>query len=332
MKKIIVAILLIVIIGVGCVFLSKNRNAAVTDLETANVEPDAVGTNLEDDNSTAIDNEEVKQILLQILYNEQKFTDTEGNLTYLKDYNPMDDSNFVKVEQFCFVDFDGDGIEELLDLTKSQNGFYILFHYDKGTIQAYPLSIREIYNPKTDGSFYASGGATTYGYHTIKFNGAEIESKVLASRADDLYHIEDKIVSKEEFEEFEKKQDAKTDVVWETLKNYVDEEENILDFGSSNEIVYTWSYTEAGSEYLQDTLTLRKDGTAIKKEETIATSIRTGTYTVENEKITINYVNETTIDPDGEHSRVIDETGNFEFIDGKLYEKTATYTHEFVRK
>lgn len=108
-----------------------------------------------------------------------------------------------------------------------------------------------------------------------------------------------------------------------------------LDFGTNNEIVYVWTDAEPQSEFLKDTVTFRKDGTIEKIEESMGTATLKGTYTYENGKIIANYTEEEVIEPGMEgntYNEKINETNEFEFINGILYENIRSYKHEFVRQ
>ncbi len=135
-----------------------------------------------------------------------------------------------------------------------------------------------------------------------------------------------------------KTQDNLVNIVEENASNEVDNNainNTDLDFSKSSEIVYVWTDAEPQSEFLKDTLTLRKDGTVEKIEESMGTVIFKGTYTYENGKIIASYTEQEITEPGGDGSsyrEATSETNEFEFINGILYENIRTYKHEFTRK
>lgn len=283
-------------------------------------------------------NIEVKEKLIKILNNEEKFVPDKhlsenGEEVYLKDFNMYGDRS--EIEEYTYVDLDQDGTVELLCLTKSHAGFYIVFHYENEKIYGYAVSIKEIAKVKTDGTHYGTGGYATYGYSKMMFNKQEYSEVDFAYRCEDEYTIDGKDVSKTEFEEFEKKQNEKEDVKWKKFNNNANS--GILDFSNTDEIVYL--HSDEGDAYSECTyvlLTIKKDGTIIEDYTypgaTGHGAMSIGTYDYKDNQIIANY--EKSSNPESP-----DEFYDFKQIvvynieDGKLYnQETPYYTAVYERK
>ncbi len=101
----------------------------------------------------------------------------------------------------------------------------LVLHYDNETIYGYGyFGIRSMGNIKKDGSFSWSGSAGYYGYSKIQFYGIVYKIIELASHDNKFdqngayiqstFHIQNKAVTESEYDDFDRMQDQKEDVIW----------------------------------------------------------------------------------------------------------------------
>lgn len=288
---------------------------------------------------TSVEEFDVEEEFLKVIKSEEKFLgigfeNLEGQEGYLKDIEFCGQNE--QIGKYAFVDMDGDGVEEMYAETTSDGGFNIVFHYEDGKVYGYLFSARAIYSVKADGTYGGTGGATAYGYFKIAFNKNEITETCLADRNDNIYEVDGKSATKEEFEKFEESQSAKPDA---QMQVFINDEigAEVLDFSNSDEIEFLNSDDGVPqSEYTYIILTLKKDGT-ITQDSTFpgATehgAMEKGTYTYKGGKIIAIYTeasNPETPDEfyDSFNSKI------YEIKDGKLYnQETPSYTAVYERK
>lgn len=162
-----------------------------------------------------------------VLQNKAEFfsTDDSKNLL-LNDFLVKEKNNGViyKITHFAVVPMDGDKIPEVvLELTVGNYPeFYEILHYMNGKVYGYTRVYRALEGLKTDGTFWASGGASDNECEKLRFNLNNCEVDVLggmkSSQGTDgltvSYFINDKVVTKESFDVFRNKQGSKKDVEW----------------------------------------------------------------------------------------------------------------------
>ena len=103
--------------------------------------------NKQEEENNPNNNIEIKEKLMKVLNNEEKFIPDKylsenGEDVYLKDFDMYGDR--AEIKEYTYVDLDQDGTVELLCLTKSQAGFYMVFHYENEKIYGYAISIKGI--------------------------------------------------------------------------------------------------------------------------------------------------------------------------------------------
>lgn len=276
------------LILLGIVFL-------ITGCENSEIENNGIIENetiIEEVENEDISEEKVEKInvrekLMKVLNNEEKFTEysaEDNNIKeyYLKDYDWCDDIN--KIDKYVYVDLNQDGEDELVALTKAFNGYNLVFHYEDDTIYGYAITIRDLIDIKTDGTFMGTGGATVFGYSNMQFNKGEYYEPTLAFRDNDNYEIDGKKVSKEQFEQFEAQQEAKEDVIWEKFED------------NNTEITIEGNYYSEGDSYT--------DAPFYKflndRVEYAGIESYYGTYEIDDDKIIIKYTSYTSPDVQNE--------------------------------
>ena len=162
-----------------------------------------------------VDKNYTEEYLLKALNNETKVIDENNNELLLSEYKLPSDENIV-IEKTTFVDLDSDGNNELVALTKSNYGAYIILRYENNMVYVYTISIRSLNNLKEDGTFIGNNGSQSYAYMKLSFNKNLYESKILAevNKTENIYKINEKDVSKETFLDYENEFNNKKDCEW----------------------------------------------------------------------------------------------------------------------
>ncbi len=112
--------------------------------------------------------------MMAVLNSEIRFVSEDGEKVLLKDFVWGSDENtefFATPSEYSFVDFDNDGVEELVvDITPNQV-YYMIFHKNNDNIYGFLIGRRALQSIKEDGSFVQTGGAFTNYYCRMEFEG-----------------------------------------------------------------------------------------------------------------------------------------------------------------
>ena len=162
-----------------------------------------------------VDKNYTEEYLLKALNNETKVIDENNNELLLSEYKLPSDENIV-IEKTTFVDLDSDGNNELVALTKSNYGAYIILRHENNMVYVYTINIRSLNNLKEDGTFIGNNGVQSYAYMKLSFNKNSYESKILAevNETENIYKINEKDVSKQTFLDYENEFNNKKDCEW----------------------------------------------------------------------------------------------------------------------
>ncbi len=222
MKKRIIVLLLVSILLFGC--NKKEKVSGITNIETNNTVI----------NETIVDFEvtNVEELLLKAMNSEIKFIEgpsnsgiyedfkNNGNEVLFKDYE-LFEYDYAIPNEYVFIDLDGDNLNELVVLTNSDYGAYVILKYYKESekIYGYKIGIREFENLKIDGTFIGSSGAMATSYLKIEFNNFELQMIEMAYSDYDNneYLINNKTVSKEEIDKFVDEWDKKENIKWRKI-------------------------------------------------------------------------------------------------------------------
>ena len=162
-----------------------------------------------------VDKNYTEEYLLKALNNETKVIDENNNELLLSEYKLPSDENIV-IEKTTFVDLDSDGNNELVALTKSNYGAYIILRHENNMVYVYTINIRSLNNLKEDGTFIGNNGVQSYAYMKLSFNKNLYESKILAevNKNENIYKINEKDVSEQTFLDYENEFNNKKDCEW----------------------------------------------------------------------------------------------------------------------
>ncbi len=179
-------------------------------------------------NNTEKKNDEAKAILTKVLNKEVSFTvhnayidkTTEANLEKFRYPTDSDALNIFVPSNYTFVDFDGDGIEELLIAEIYLRNFLFL-RYDDGKVYGYVHKKISGKDVKTDGSFmtYAYNGYKAISRISFSGNSYEITNQAYLDDSQNKYLLGGKSATKEEVEKyFDDWNENTTKASWGTIE------------------------------------------------------------------------------------------------------------------
>ncbi len=153
--------------------------------------------------------------LMLILENEQLFITEDGEEVFLKDYQYAEEY-YTTPSKYTPVDFDGDGIDELVVDISVNGGIYLVFHSNGSKVYGFLFSARELQCLKTDGSFMQSGGAIAICYCRMTFSEDtyEITETAVSDEYTGKLEIDGKKCSVKEINEYAKNWQLKENAEW----------------------------------------------------------------------------------------------------------------------
>lgn len=209
MKKFLIIICVIIALAVGGLFIYKNYNNS--NLEN-NVENNKVNIYENEDLNMDVD---INTRLFDVMNSCITFIDSTNNRVMFNEYKISNEEKAVP-SKYAYVDLDNDGIEELVVLTTSDYGAYIILKYQDNDIYGHMIGIRSFEKLKVDGSFIGSSGANNNEYLTITFNENKysLNKEAVFDENNQIYQIKGKDVTKDEINTFVEEWNKKENVKW----------------------------------------------------------------------------------------------------------------------
>jgi len=161
-------------------------------------------------------------LLLNILNNEQTFIDESNQNVYLKDYKLKENKDITIIPQkYVLIDFDNDGINELVVYVSENYGAYIIFHMYDENIYGFEFMEREIIDLKIDGSFIQSEGAGINSYSRLSFNKNknEILEEAYLNETNNVYRINGEKTTVENAYKYKQEFSKKENVNWKGISD-----------------------------------------------------------------------------------------------------------------
>lgn len=164
-----------------------------------------------------------KRVFEKILNYEMKINSEDK---YLWEFDFPFGINIVNLEsiEICYLDMDGDGIEELL--LRSNIKDHIILRYYNGSVCIYEYSYKEMARVYEDGSFswssptYLEDHSRQYGFSMLSFNenSARVNSlyTVFEGENESYFIIDEKFASKNELDTLIKSRKNIKEVAWTT--------------------------------------------------------------------------------------------------------------------
>ena len=172
--------------------------------------------------------ENPREVLEKVLNKEASFTFkslvfdevTEENLEKFRFVTEYSVHNAFLPVIYSYVDFDSDGVEELL-VAEMGLHFYLILRYDNGKVNGYILERLSAQEIKTDGSFVVSWHKGPESVNRVQFDGLECELTELACKdeTENIYTLKGKTATKETVESYiaDWKSNG-TKISWTTIK------------------------------------------------------------------------------------------------------------------
>lgn len=209
MKKFLIIICVIIALAVGGLFIYKNYNNS--SLEN-NVQNNSINIYENEDLNIDVD---INTRLFDVMNSCITFIDSTNNRVMFNEYKISNEEKAVP-SKYAYVDLDNDGIEELVVLTTSDYGAYIILKYQDNNIYGHMIGIRSFEKLKVDGSFIGSSGANNNEYLTITFNENKysLNKEAVFDENNQIYQIKGKGVTKDEINTFVEEWNKKENVKW----------------------------------------------------------------------------------------------------------------------
>ncbi len=179
-------------------------------------------------NNTEKQNSEAKEVLQRVLEKEQSFTYkclvfdkvTEESLEKFSFPTETNAINAFVPQGYAYVDFDSDGIEELLIVDATLN-FFLILRYDNENVNGYILENISLQEIKTDGSFLTVKYNSYTAVGRVSFDGLDCAVTHLAYKDDstNTYELNKKSATRDEVEKyFDDWNGNTTKISWVTIK------------------------------------------------------------------------------------------------------------------
>ena len=147
-----------------------------------------------------------------------------GKEVLLKDYMVGEGEYITNIYaqpyEYTFVDFDKDGMDEMIINISVDLGFYLVLHYEAEKVYGYEFVIRSLQSLKSDGSFIRSGGAMSTYYSCMTFDKQNVKIINTAIKDDNnqIYELYGKQSSVEELDKYIANWNQKENVTWMKCK------------------------------------------------------------------------------------------------------------------
>jgi len=214
--SIILSILLVFSMFSGC------RNQSPGETNTTTQHTDTQGSEGSETNTTNVEYTPEQNKLLSVLYNEVVFVEESGRSVYMKDYSLSEVAPvYVVPDKYTFVDFDRDGIDELVAHLQPDYRGYLVFHLRGATVYGYEFGERSMIDLKADGTFTQSGGAGRNIHVSMHFKEAGYAKMELAYQNESAeygeYRISGSAATQEDYQIFYKAYSNKPGAQWITV-------------------------------------------------------------------------------------------------------------------
>jgi len=242
--SVILSIVLVFSMFSGCRNQSPGENNTTQHTDTQ-------GSEDPETNTTDVEYTPEQNKLLSVLYNEVVFVEERGRSVYMKDYSLSEVTPvYVVPDKYTFVDFDRDGIDELVAHLQPYGG-YVVLHLRGETVFGYEFGERSMMALKADGTFTGSGGSGLHTHVSMHFNQAGYEQMELAYQNESAeygeYRINGKAATQEDYQAFFKaysnKPDAKWTAVdttrWQKIGDSISERYSVVYKTGENFTIYT---------------------------------------------------------------------------------------------
>lgn len=252
-KKIIISIILVIMlfVSIGC----GSKKAAKVEVKDKQID--------------------YKSIYMEVLDGKRKFIDESDREVSFNEYlnNEKGSMDSAKVT-YTYIDFDNKDSskhEEMLVLTETNDGYYLILNYDINDDKVYGIykNYRDMVYIKGDATIYGSGGVNANYIYKLILDKNKYEEITLAENDDGVYKIDNKEVSESEYNKYMEDYNSKESVVFTDYKtielNSNDTSNTDVSNSSSDANIYGTYYLELTDGTVADdgsgTIILNSDST-----------------------------------------------------------------------
>lgn len=155
-----------------------------------------------------------KEIISQVLRGEKEFVDESGKEVSINNIT-IDDAN-VKINSYTYVDIDNDKEDELVAITDSYYGYYLVLDVFNNMIYGYNINLSDMDYINMDG-IILDNIENDRVYKQFVFDRNSYKTKNIAVYKDNEYKISDNQVTEEEFKDYENKFASSGLVIYKAL-------------------------------------------------------------------------------------------------------------------
>ena len=179
-------------------------------------------------NNTEKQNSEAKELLQKVLDKEQNFSYkclvfdkvTEENLKEFRFHTEYSALNPFVPQGYAYIDFDSDGIDELV-IVDATLQYFLILRYDNENVNGYILENISLQDIKTDGSFLTVRYNSYTAVSRVSFEELDCVVTNLAYKNDstNIYQLSEKSATKDEVEKyFDDWNENTTKISWTTIE------------------------------------------------------------------------------------------------------------------
>ena len=201
-KKIIISIILVIMlfVSIGC----GSKKAAKVEVKDKQID--------------------YKSIYMEVLDGKRKFIDESDREVSFNEYlnNEKGSMDSAKVT-YTYIDFDNKDSskhEEMVVLTETNDGYYLILNYDINDDKVYGIykNYRDMIYIKDDATIYGSGGVNANYVYRLMLDKNKCEEITLAENDSGVYKIDNKEVSESEYNKYMEDYNSKESVVFTDYK------------------------------------------------------------------------------------------------------------------
>lgn len=141
-----------------------------------------------------------EEILLQVINGNREFINSNGQELLINDL-VIEEAN-VNVNAYSFADLDGDKNNELVALTDSYYGYYLVLHIESSIIYGYYINTSDIDYINNEGIILDNINDSIY-YRRLVFDKTTFKKSNVASFTGEEYNINNTVVDKETFDKYQ---------------------------------------------------------------------------------------------------------------------------------
>lgn len=197
-KKIIISIILVIMlfVSIGC----GSKKAAKVEVKDKQID--------------------YKSIYMEVLDGKRKFIDESDREVSFNEYlnNEKGSMDSAKVT-YTYIDFDNKDSskhEEMVVLTETNDGYYLILNYDINDDKVYGIykNYRDMIYIKDDATIYGSGGVNANYVYRLMLDKNKCEEITLAENDFGVYKIDNKEVSESEYNKYMEDYNSKESLVF----------------------------------------------------------------------------------------------------------------------